>query len=143
MAQIHSAYLANFLGEEGVTEFLISLLQDETLFDWQRMWVLAGLMQGDSPSDEQVKLAFDILKDGNRHDALRAVAAYFVGRFGNHSRRTSLRNYFQHCSPYVQSAIYASARFWKGAEKTNARATWGNLSLMNQLLTKAIFPAAT
>ena len=142
MAQIYSAYLAKFLNEEGVTEFLTDLLQDDSLFDWQRMWVLGGLMQGGEPSDDQVKLAFDILKDGNRHDALRAVAAYFVGRFGSHPRRTSLRNYFAHCSPYIQSAIYASARFWKGAEKSNARATWENLGFLNQLLTKAIFPAA-
>ena len=141
MAQIYSAYLAKFLDDEGVTGFLTDLIQDDSLFDWQRMWVLGGLMQGGEPSDDQVKLAFDILKDGNRHDALRAVAAYFVGRFGTHPRRTSLRNYFAQCSPYIQSAIYASARFWKGPEKTNARATWGNLSFLNQLLTKAIFPA--
>lgn len=138
MAQIYSSYLGNYLEEGNVREFLNGLISDTLLHDWQKMWVLAALMQGPKPDDAQVKLAMDLLKDGNRHEALRAVAGYFVGRFGDHTRRTALRNVYGQFSPYIQAAIYASSRFWPGVEPANAKATWGPHGLLNQLLTKAM-----
>jgi Reverse transcriptase (RNA-dependent DNA polymerase) len=138
MAQIYSSYLANFLDEDNVRQFLSTLIQDPLLHDWQKMWILAALMLGPKPEDALVKLATDILKDGNQHDALRAVAGYFVGRFGDHARRTALKNVYQQCAPYIQAAIYASSRFWPNVEANNAKATWGPHGLLNQLLTKAL-----
>ncbi|QFI61951.1 hypothetical protein D0Y83_00620 [Qipengyuania flava] len=138
MAQIYSSYLANFLDNSIVREFMNSLTQDEMLHDWQKMWVLAAMMLGDKPEDGQIKIALDLLKDGNRHEALRAVAGYFVGRFGDNTRRNNLRGTYMQQTPYVQAAIYASSRFWPGVEAGNARATWGANGLLNQLLTKAM-----
>lgn len=138
MAQIYSAYLGNFLEEDAVRSFLSSLLADHILHDWQKMWVIAALMLGPKPNDAKIKQALDILKDGNRHEALRAVAGYFVGRFGDHARRNELRNAYGQFSPYIQAAIYASSRFWAGVEASNAKATWGPHGLLNQLLTKAM-----
>ena len=143
MAQIYSAYLANFLEEENVRNFLNGLISDDLLHDWQKMWILGALMLGPKPDDTQVKRAVDILKDGNRHEALRAVAGYFVGRFGDHTRRTGLRNAYGQFSPYIQAAIYASSRFWPGVEPANAKATWGPHGLLNQLLTKAMEKGAS
>lgn len=143
MAQIYSSYLSNFLDEDNVRSFMNGLISDEMLHDWQKMWVIAALMLGPKPADAQVKLAMDLLKDGNRHEALRAVAAYFVGRFGDHIRRTALRNAYQQFSPYIQAAIYASSRFWPGVEAGNAKATWGAHGMLNQLLTKAMEKPAT
>lgn len=138
MAQIYSSYLANFLDDAAVREFMNGLVADGMLHDWQRMWVLAALMQGQKPQDGEVKIVFDILKDGNRHEALRAVAAYFVGRFGDNTRRNALRGVYMQQSPYIQAAIYASSRFWPNVEPNNARAMWGSNGLLNQLLTKAM-----
>lgn len=143
MAQIYSSYLSNFLEEENVREFLKGLLADSILHDWQKMWILAAIMLGPKPDDGQVKLAMDVLKDGNRHETLRAVAAYFVGRFGDHARRTALRGVYGQFSPYIQAAIYASSRFWPGVEAGNAKATWGSHGLLNQLLTKAMEKGAS
>ena len=114
------------------------LIADSLLHDWQKMWVIAALMLGPKPKDAQIKQALDLLKDGNRHEALRAVAGYFVGRFGDHARRNELRNAYAQFSPYIQAAIYASSRFWLGVEAANAKATWGPHGLLNQLLTKAM-----
>jgi hypothetical protein len=138
MSQIYAAYLAKFIEEEKVRAFLNGLLTDFMLHDWQKMWVLAALMLGPKPDDDQVKLVSDILRDGNKHEALRAVAGYFVGRFGDHARRIALRNTYAQFPPYIQAAIYASSRFWPGVEKGNAKATWGANGLLNQLLTNAI-----
>lgn len=138
MAQIYSSYLANFLDNETVKEFMNGLLEDGMLHDWQKMWVLAAMMLGEKPEDGQIKVALDLLKDGNRHEALRAVAGYFVGRFGDNTRRNNLRGTYIQQTPYVQAAIYASSRFWPNVEAGNARATWGATGLLNQLLTKAM-----
>ena len=138
MAQIYSSYLAKFLDDVDLRLFVRSLVSDVALADWQKMWVLAALMQVSDSPDDEVKLALDIAKDGTRHDALRAVAAYFVGRFGDHARRTTLRALYPQVSNYVQAAIYASSRFWPGVERSNAKATWAGHGALHSLLTVAM-----
>lgn len=138
MSQIYAAYLARFLHAENVCEFLIGLVDDTTLVDWQRIWVLAALSQLDTASDVSVKKAFAILKDGDRHDGLRAVAAIYVGRYGDHQRRKSLIAHYSSVAPYIQSAIYFSSRGWPGVERANAKASWGSHGLFNSLLTVAM-----
>jgi len=138
MAQIYSSYLAKFLYDDELREFVGELAGDKALADWQRMWVIAALMQAPNPTDGEVKLALDIARDGTRHDALRAVAAYFVGRFGDHARRTTLRATYPQVSNYVQAAVYASSRFWPGVERSNAKATWAGHGQLHSLLTEAM-----
>ena len=138
MSQIYSSYLANFLNNEDALRLLLGLLADSSLVDWQRMWVLAALSQAGSATDEFVKVALSILKDGDRHEALRSVAAVYVGRFGEHHRRKSLVQLYASVPPYIQSAIYFSSRNWPQVERSNAKATWGHQSPLNQLLTLAL-----
>jgi hypothetical protein len=137
MSQIYSAYLAKFIETDGVRDSLVKETSDQSSMDWQRMWTLAALMQGE-PEDEEVKIALDIARDGARHDAIRAVGAYFVGMHGDHGRRTDLRTAYPQMPQYVQSAVYASSRFWKGAEKNNARAMWAGHSPLHTLVTDAL-----
>ena len=87
MTQIYVHYLSKFVSRSNVTRFLEKALDDITLYDWQGMWVLAALMQRGKGSDSAVTSAWRILDDGRRHDAVRAVAALFVGRFGPHDMR--------------------------------------------------------
>jgi hypothetical protein len=63
MSQIFVAYLAKFIATKEICEFLLGLLVDDSLMDWQRMWVLAGLSQANrfgrqtnmtTPSDQVV-----------------------------------------------------------------------------------------
>lgn len=138
MSQIYSSYLAKFLYGGEVRAFICGLLSDTSLADWQRMWIVGAMMQALNPTDDEVKSCLDIARDGTRHDALRAVAAYFVGRFGDHARRTTLRALYPQVSNYVQAAIYASSRFWVGVERSNAKATWGGHSQLHALLTIAM-----
>jgi len=78
------------------------------------------------------------LKDGTRHEALRAVAAIYVGRYGDHSRRKALVSYYNSVSSYIQTAIYFASRNWPGIERSNAKASWGNHGLLNSLLSVAM-----
>jgi hypothetical protein len=139
MSQIFSSYLANFLESEAVRNSLIGLLQDYSLVDWQKMWVLAALSQVSKASDAHVKVAMDILKEGDRHEALRGAAAVYVGRFGEHPRRKALVALYGSVSPYVQSAIYFSSRNWPGVERSNAKASWGSHNPLNILVTAALY----
>lgn len=138
MAQIYASYVAKFLEVEGVLNALLSLLVDSELTDWQKMWILAALSQADKYNDASVKIAMDILQDANRHETLRAVAAIFVGRYGDHSRRITLQGVYTTSPPYIQSAIYFSSRKWLKVERQNARTNWGNHGPLNKLLTIAI-----
>jgi len=138
MSQIYSAYLARFLDTPKVGKFLVDLLAEETLADWQRMWVLAALLQIQPNNNEATKIAAKILKDANRHDALRAVAAIYISRYGDLDRRKALTTLYPNVSSYIQSAIYYSSRYWHGVEKSNAKANWGNHGALNTLLTVAL-----
>lgn len=141
MAQIYITYLSNFLDDDeyDVSEFLIESLDDPSLVDWQKMWIVAGLLQASDYDDDTVKSVWDVYSDANRHEALRAAAAIFVGRYGDHMRRTTLINsYGTAGSPYLQAAIYFSSRWFPGPERANARKTWGSLTQLNELLTAAL-----
>jgi hypothetical protein len=138
MAQIYAAYLAKFLDDNIIYDFLTGMLSDGHLVDWQKIWILAALSQSDTAKDEPLKQAMALLKDANRHDALRAVAAIFVGRFGDHSRRKDLGAIYGLVSEYVRAAIYYSSRRWPMAERATARVSWGNHGPLNKLLSLAM-----
>lgn len=138
MSQIYASYLAKFLPETKVYHFLHRSLEDRTLVDWQVMWILAALITKEPPNGDPVKTALRILKDGSVHDATRAVAAIYVGRYGDAARRRTLISICGSVSPYVQSAIYFSSRYWPKKERHNAKAQWGTLGLLNELLAKAM-----
>jgi hypothetical protein len=137
MTQIYASYVAKFIKMDAVRETLWALLKDDSLTDWQRMWILAALSQWRRPQDGGDQAALAILQDANRHDALRAVAAIFVGRFGDHARRKTLIATYPSVSPYIQAAIYYSSRLWPVAERNNAKASWGNHGSLNSLITLA------
>ncbi|MGO8865179.1 MAG: reverse transcriptase domain-containing protein [Alphaproteobacteria bacterium] len=138
MSQIYSSYLVKFLGTDGVHEFLLNHLKDASLADWQKMWVLAALSQVTRADDSAVKVALDLLRDANRHDALRAIAAIYVGRFGDHTRRKALIAIYASVSSYIQAAIYYASKQWPGVERSNAKASWSVHSSLHSLLTAAM-----
>ena len=138
MSQIYVSYLAKFLGMKETDDFLLRLVKDSTLLDWQRIWVLAALSQAEKAGDLAVKAALDLLKDANRHEALRAVAAIYVGSFGDHARRKELVSIYPTVSSYVQAAIYYGSGEWPGVEKSNAKANWGGHGPLHNLLTNAM-----
>jgi hypothetical protein len=138
MSQIYSAYLVNFIDESGTKLFLSRMVKDGSLSDWSKMWVLAALLRSSTARDPLVKAVFRLAEDSQRHEALRAVACIFVGKFGDGARRKALANLYSTVSPYVQAAIYYSSRTWPGPERANAKAIWGNHHQLNSLLTHAL-----
>jgi hypothetical protein len=117
MTQIYASYLSRFIEAPAVHSHLVGLMSDASLFDWQRMWVLAALLRVKPATDGPVQSALAILRDARRHDALRAVAAIYVGTYGNHARRKALIAIYSAVSPYVQATIYFSSRNWPPPER--------------------------
>lgn len=138
MSQIYVAYLARFIEVRDAQKFLLEQLKDSALFDWQRIWILAARSQAENADDTSVKVAFDLLRDANRHEALRAVAAIYVGRFGDHTRRKALVAIYPSVSTYIQAAIYYASRRWPPVERSNAKASWSGHSPLHTLLTAAL-----
>jgi hypothetical protein len=102
------------------------------------MWILAALITHAPLDDAPIKTALSLLRDGSVHEATRATAAIYVGRYGDAARRRTLVGIYGNLSPYVQAAIYFSSKFWPIVERRNAKAQWGALSTLNELLTKAM-----
>ena len=137
MAQIYASYLSKFIATKEVYEALIEFLGDSSIVDWQRMWVLAALLRAKPKNDGPVKVAFGILKEANRHDALRAVAAIYVGTYGDLPRRKLLIAMYPSVTNYIQAAIYYSSRLWPSVERGNAKASWGGHGPLHNYLTIA------
>jgi Reverse transcriptase (RNA-dependent DNA polymerase) len=139
MTQIYASYLGKFVNQrEEVREALLGALDNPTFFDWQKMWIIATLMQSEEASKQAVKSAMSILSDATRHDALRAVAAVFVGRYGDHDRRKALFGIYKNVSEYVQLAIYFSSRSWPAVERKNARDSWGGHGQLHKIMSKGL-----
>lgn len=139
MAQIYAAYLGKFVASnEKVAQTLGEALNEDTYFDWQKMWMIATLMQAGSASKASIKNCVSLLNDANRHDGLQAVAAMFVGKFGDHDRRKALFQTYKSVSEYVQIAIYFSSRRWPSVERKNARDSWGGHGQLHKLMSKAL-----
>jgi Reverse transcriptase (RNA-dependent DNA polymerase) len=139
MGQIYCSYLAAFIDTAPVAKFFANAVKDDTLTDWQRMWLVAGLFTGKAPADTVTKSVFDLFKDPTRHEALRAISAIFVGRFGDHTRRKALTTaYSATGSAYLRAAIYFSTRYFPTLERSKAKTAWGSQGYLNQLLTSAM-----
>jgi hypothetical protein len=139
MTQIYAAYLGKFLNDEDdIRQALVETLSDDTFFDWQKMWIVATLMQASQASNQAVKVVMSLLTDATHHDALRAVAAMFVGKYGDHDRRKALFGIYKTVSEYVQLAIYFSSRNWPAVERKNARDSWGGHGQLHKLMSKGL-----
>jgi hypothetical protein len=138
MAQIYSSYLTKFIQDPDVLSYLFRIVGDVTVVDWQKMWVVAALSQADSAKDRAVKTVHNLLKDGKRHETLRAVAAIYVGQFGDHARRKDLTTIYPTVTSYVQAAIYYASHEWPAPERRNAKFNWSANSDLHKLLTKAM-----
>ncbi len=134
MAQIYASYLSSFIDDEQVYDFLVSTINDDSLVDWQRMWVLAALLKRDEMEQLVVSKVYRVLSDPQLHDGLRAVAAIIVGRYGDAARRRSLNKIYAAASEYVRSAIFISSVYWNKVERANARAQWGGHGYLNDLI---------
>ncbi len=134
MSQLYCSYLSRFIDDEDVYEFLCGAIQNSNRYEWQRMWILASLLQRETVEDSIVREVHKIFSDGGCHETVRAVAAIFIGRFGDATRRKSLVSSYGSVSVYIQAAIFYISRKWPSVEKNNAKSLWSNSNELNKLI---------
>ena len=139
MTQIYANYLAKFIKHEPRIEArLLESIEDINFYDWQKMWLLACLMQAGGASPRCLKVAAGLLADPLRHDALRAVAALVVGKFGDVSRRRALVDTYKSVSEHVQLAIYFASRSWPLDERASATKLWSGHGPLHRLMARGL-----
>ncbi|WP_287309879.1 RNA-directed DNA polymerase [Mesorhizobium sp.] len=139
MAQIYANYLARFVKQDPRVETrLLEAIEDISFYDWQKMWLLACLMQAGRASPKCLKIAASLMADPLRHDALRAVAALIVGKFGDVSRRRALADAYKSVSEYVQLAIYFASRNWPPEERASATKSWSGHGPLHRLMASGL-----
>ena len=140
MSQIYCSYLSHFVLEEKVLAALEGYLTTpDVYFDWQRIWLLAALLTCSTVSDEIVRVALGIYRDGRKHEALRAVAAILVAKHGSFTRRKELAdNYGLAGSIYLQTALLYGARYFSRQSRTTAIKAWSGHSSTHRLLAAGI-----
>lgn len=139
MTQIYCSYLGKFIrARPDVSDFMAESLDDDSLFDWQKIWMIACLHQARDRQEDAVRTANAILQDGSAHEALRAVAGTYVGRMGDAARRRGLYATYSTVTPYIQYALYYSSRRWPAAERRHAKATWGVQGDLNRMYTDSL-----
>jgi hypothetical protein len=141
MAQIYCAYLSKFIDRPDVRRKLESIVLGKIneIRDWPLMWCIGALLIADEGSDALVRNSIEILTNSHRHEALRAICAIHVAKFGTAPRRRELIAAYQKMSSiYIQAAILYGSRYLSSTARYNAIATWGESSELHRLVSAAV-----
>lgn len=117
-------------------EFIYS--SSEIIYEYQTIWLLALLLTAETLELETVNKAYYNLTERKYSDALRAIGALMVAKYGNAGQRRLLKNYYQdEPSPYVRASILYSARYFPKGERDACYAAWGGHDETNSLIVVA------
>lgn len=115
------------------------LFNKDLFFEYQYVWLYAALMSSKKIKKTTVDFATKQLRNGNLNEALRAVCAIFIGKFGNAVQRKSLKHHYkQEQSDYVCSAILYAARYFPAQEKNACYKAWCGNNELNSLVSYAV-----
>lgn len=141
MTSSYLSYLSNFAKtQEDISIRLQEIFNgNEAIFEYQDMYLMVALLNGDYIKSQTVNKALKILSNRNRVEANRALAALFAAKFGSaHQRNTVRLQYQNESSKYVRAALLFAARYYTAAEKSTCKRAWGRHSLVNSLIASAI-----
>jgi hypothetical protein len=103
------------------------------------MWIFAALIRCDKAADTVIRVALKAYADGARHEALRAVAAIMAAKHGSFTRQKELAdNYGATGSPYLQTAVLYSARYFQKQLRRSSLKAWSAHSQIHSLVAKSI-----
>lgn len=108
-----TSYFKKFSEREMVQRAIAKfLLSEECILDWQAMHLVKCLEEVEELScQEMIDYAFNIVRDRNRHFALRVVCTDFLGRHAERVIIEELRRLFgEEFSPEVQVALVLACR---------------------------------
>lgn len=141
LARLYHSYLSRFAPESQlITERLAELIvNDAFVTDYERMYVMASLMNAEAISREACNTALQWLQSTVVTIEARALAALFVARHGNPKQKRAVRlAYENEPSDYVRGAQLYASRYFTTAERRTCRRAWGGHSTLNALISQAL-----
>ena len=141
LTRLYLSYISRFARiDETVASRIAGLLErQETYTDYQRMYLLATLLQARNVPKGTAKIALRHLENRESSPQLRAVAAIVASKFGTPNQRRAVRNTYEaEQSTYVRCALLYSVRYFTMAEQKTCIKAWGSHTTENVLVAQAL-----
>lgn len=138
--RLYFSYISRFVhSNKDVVSALEALIADDTVSDYQRMFILGSLIRAKSVSRRSVNIAIQWLRNAKVARETRALAAVFAAKQGNAQQKRAVRtSYENEPADYVRSAILYSSRYFTSVERKTCKRAWGGHSLNNTLISQTI-----
>lgn len=138
--RLYFSYISTFVrSNSDVVDALEELVSDDTLSDYQRMFLLAALLSARNVERATVNIAIQWLQNPQVAKEARAMAAIFAAKHGVAVQKRAVKTSYEgEQSDYVRSAILYSARYLSAVERKTCKRAWGGHSAINTLIAKAI-----
>jgi len=138
--RLYFSYISTFVrAEQDVVDALEELVADDTVSDYQRMFLLAALLRAKTVTRATVNMALQWLQNRTVAKETRAMAAIFAAKHGvAQQKRTVRTSYEDEPSDYVRSAILYSSKYLTAVEKKTCKRAWGGHSSINALIAQTI-----
>jgi hypothetical protein len=138
--RLYFSYVSAFVRtEQDVVDALEELIADDTVSDYQRMFLLAALLRAETVKRATVNTALQWLQNRTVAKETRAMAAIFAAKHGAAQQKRTVRtSYEDEPSDYVRSAILYSSKHLTTVEKKTCKRAWGGHNPINALIAKTI-----
>jgi hypothetical protein len=138
--RLYFSYISTFVrSDPDVCEALERLVVDETVSNYQRMFLLAALIRARRVERATVNAVLQWMNNPLVAKETRAMAAIFASKHGVAVQKRTVRtSYENEQSEYVRSAILYASRYLSLAERRTCKRAWGGHSAINTLIAKAI-----
>lgn len=134
------SYISTFVKSHPEVRWqLEKMVQDTTILDYQRMYLLGTLLRATRVERTTVNTAIQWLQNPQVAKETRAMAAIFSAKHGVAVQKRAVRTSYEgEQSDYVRSAILYSSRYFTVAERKTCKRAWGGHSTINSLIAKTI-----
>ena len=118
-ARDYALYLNRFIGDVKHRVIIDKLFasSSQEMIDYQWAWASVVMRRMSKMSDDFLKIADEIRKDGARHEVIRSLLTYSVCRHGTALRKKNVRDSYSAAPLLVQLAILHSSSFFTAAER--------------------------
>jgi len=138
--RLYFSYISTFVRtNQDVVGALEELVADDTVSDYQRMFLLAALLRATAVTRATVNTALQWLQNRTVAKETRAMAAIFAAKHGAPQQKRTVRtSYEDEPSDYVRSAILFSSKYLTAVEKNTCKRAWGGHNAINTLIAQTI-----
>lgn len=139
--RLYASYLTHFTQrDQSIVERVCRVIEEDNFYcDYQRMYMLAAILNANAVSPATVRKSLRWLEGNQIGPETKALCAIFAAKFGSANQKRAVRvNYENEGSEYVRSATLFASQYFPSAEKRAAKRAWGGQSEINALIRDVI-----